>query len=362
MAEEDLYPYYPDLLFLQDGGAQTPAMERMFAAIRERTTAEVLTFTEHVHFYADKLVDKEGARIRELSEDYGYEVVDIRPSWWKYLELHHLDRMALLSDHSHPNPAGKALMASMVIPHLRFDPQRPVDAARVRYYDAAGKLLHGSFDDAAASPLERPLRFEFEGNRVDVVAAAGGPFGTAKILIDGKKPSAFHELYAMTRSTGTPGTGWPAVRCVTLAEGVVAEDWEMTILRANKDWSYFEFEVKGSVTGPDGKGDDKETFTSNSGRLIIEPKTTSFDLGKKPVAAPPGYKAKWSVYGMVPDEWKPKEIADQAKENVYTLAQGLPNGKHVLEIIPNGDGDLPVRYLVVYQPLPPAESAPSAAK
>ena len=64
----------------------TPAMERMFAAIRERTTAEVLTFTEHVHFYADKRVDKEGDRIRELSEEYGYEVVDLRRaggSTWK---------------------------------------------------------------------------------------------------------------------------------------------------------------------------------------------------------------------------------------------------------------------------------------
>ena len=40
--------------------------------------------------------------------------------------------------------------------------------------------------------------------------------------------------------------------------------------------------------------------------------------------------------------------------SLSTLAQGLPNGKHVLEIVPNGDGDLPLRYLVVYQPMPPA--------
>jgi hypothetical protein len=362
-AEADLYPYYPDLLFLQDGGAQTPAMERMFAAIRNRTTAEVLTFTEHVDYHADKRLDKEGARIRELSEKYGYEVVDLRPSWWKYLEVHHMDRMALLSDHSHPNPAGKAVMASMVIPHLRYDPQRQTAAPnRVRYYDAAAKLLQNSFDRAAISSLEKPLRFEFQGNRVDVVAAAVGPFGTANLLIDGKKPSAFRELYAMTRCSGVPGGGWPAVRRVTLGEGVVPENWEMSILRANKDWSCFEFEVKGSVTGPDGQGNNKQTFTSNSGRLIIEPGTTSFDLGKNKKPAPPGYKAKWSVYGTSLDEWKPREIADKAKENLYTLAQGLSNGKHVLEIVPNGDGDLPVRYLVVYQPMPPAKLAPSGAK
>ena len=119
--------------------------------------------------------------------------------------------MALLSDHSHPNPAGKAVMASMVIPHLQFDPHRRIDAGSGAYYDAAGKLLRGSFDDAAAATLKSPLRFEFEGNRVDVVAAAAGPFGTAKILIDGKKPSTFHELYAMTRSSGAPMDTPPSV-------------------------------------------------------------------------------------------------------------------------------------------------------
>jgi hypothetical protein len=328
-------------------------------AIRDRTTAEVLCFTHHLDNY-DKTNEQhktlESLRICELSEKYGYEVVDIRPSWRKYLELHHLPLTALLGDHIHLNPAGKALMASMVIPHLRYDPQPPAGPDRVRYYNAAGKLLGGSFDDAAAAALGNPFRFEFEGNRVDVVAAAAGPFGTAKILIDGKKPSAFRQCYAMTRCSGVPGGGWPAVRCVTLGEGVVAEDWEMTILHANKDWSEFEFAVKGSVTGPDGKGNNREKFVSNSGRLIIEPNTTSFDLLKKP--APPGCKARWSVYGTFCDEWKPAGIADSAKENVYTLVQGLPNGKHVLEIVPNGDGDLPVRYLVAYQPLSPAKSAP----
>ena len=232
----------------------------------------------------------------------------------------------------------------------------------MRYYDAAGKLLHGSFDDAAASPLERPLRFEFEGNRVDVVAAAGGPFGTAKILIDGKKPSAFHELYAMTRSTGTPGT-WVARRPLRdprrrrrgrgLGDDDPPREQRLELLRVRsegiRDRARREGRQQGDVhlelRPPDHRAQD---------HLVR--------LGQESGGGAARLQGQWSVYGMVPDEWKPKEIADQAKENVYTLAQGLPNGKHVLEIIPNGDGDLPVRYLVVYQPLPPAESAPSAAK
>ena len=362
-AEADLYPWYPDILFLQDYGALDPAMERMYAAIRNRTTAEVLAFTHHLDTGSKtEALDKnnaESARIRELSEKYGYEVVDIRPSWRKYLALHHMDRKDLLTDGTHLKPNGVALMASMVIPHLRYDPQRqPAGPDRVRYYGAEGRLLKGSFDDAKVVALTRPLRFEFEGCRVDVAAAADGKFGTAKILIDGKKPSAFREMYAATRANSAPGSWFPAIRCFELGEGVVPENWELTISRINDKCTEFEYEVKGSATGPDGKGNSKEKFTSNSGRLIIQPQTSCFEAAhqifKKPV--PIGLKVVWSVYGTFLDEWKPRKIADPAKENLYTLAQGLPNGKHVLEITPNGDGDLPVRYLVVYQPMPPAGS------
>jgi hypothetical protein len=361
-AEADLYPWYPDLLFLQDYGALDPDMERMYAAVRSRTTAEVLTFTHHIDAGTETNDDRdknthESAKIRELSEKYGYEVVDIRPSWQKYLTLHHLDRKELLSDVVHLKPNGVALMASMVLPHLRYDPQQPpVGPDRVRYYDATGSLLKDSFDEAPGVALARPLRFEFEGNRVDVVAPASGNFGTARILIDGQKPSTFRGLYAATRTNAAPGSWFPALRCVELGEGVVPEDWELTITQMNDKCTEFEYEVKGSVTGPDGKGNGKEKFTSNSGRLIVDRETfcfaAAYQIFKKPV--PIGFKVTWRVYGTFLDEWKPRAIADPAKENLCTLAQGLPNGKHVLEITPNGDGDLPVRYLVVYQPRPPA--------
>lgn len=128
-AEADLYPWYPDLLFLQDYGALDPAMERMYAAIRNRTTADVLTFTHHLDAGSktngdDDKNTHESAKIRELSEKYGYEVVDIRPSWQKYLALYHMDRKELLGDVVHLKPNGIALMASMVVPHLRYDPQQ----------------------------------------------------------------------------------------------------------------------------------------------------------------------------------------------------------------------------------------------
>ena len=48
------------------------------------------------------------------------------------------------------------------------------------------------------------------------------------------------------------------------------------------------------------------------------------------------------------DVWKPLLPANPASEDRYTLASGLNNGPHTLEIIPNQDGELPLRAVVVH--------------
>jgi len=361
-AEADLYPFYPDLLFLQDYGALDPAMERMYAAVHDRTTAEVLAFTHHIDYCGDRIsyknLDKESAKIRELAERYGFETVDVRPSWRKYLEVKNLDRRKLLGDGViHLNPEGVALMAKIAMPHLRYIPNPPAAGPdRVRYYDASGARLEGSRDDAKGAVLQKPLRLAFTGNRVDVAAMpTAGKLGTARILIDGKKPSELPGVYATTRTSHCLGNWFPALRCVELGRGAVAEKWDLILTKANEKCTEFEYEVKGSVTGPDGKGDSKHKFVSNSGRLIIDPEwftlETSCRVFKKPI--PVGFDITWQVIEKFMNDWKPQPIKDQTKEDLYTLAQGFSNGKHVLEIIPNGDGDVPVNYVTVYQPAAP---------
>ena len=360
-AEADLYPFYPDLLFIQDYGGLDPAMERMYAAIHDRTTAEVLAFTHHIDYNADKVshagLDRESSRIRELAEKYGFEVVDIRPSWQKYLEVNHLDRRKLLGDGIiHLNHDGVALMTKIVMPHLVYTPNQPAAGPdRVRYYDAAGALLMVSMDDAKGTVLKQPLRIAFEGNRVDVAAMpTTGKLGTARILIDGKKPSELPGVYAATRSNVCPGNWFPALRRMELGRNAVTEKWDLVLTKINENCSEFEYEVKGSVTGPDGNGNSKEKFVSNSGRLAIDPNwftlASSYQIFRKSI--PVGFDITWRVIGQFLNDWKPQPIKDKTKEDLYTLAQGLPNGKHVLEIISNGDGDVPLNYVVVYHPAP----------
>ncbi len=363
-AEADLYPFYPDLLFIQDYGALDPAMERMFAAIHDRTTADVLVFTHHTQGTKNegiqKAHDDESAKLRELSEKYGYEVVDVRPCWQAYLKNNNLDASKLVvADLVHLNPDGQSLMAKIAMPHLRYiHDQSPEDGKNhIRYYDASGASLKGSFDNASGAVLKKPLRIEFEGNRIDIAAMPiDGELGTAKILIDGRDPSELSGVYATTRTNVCPGNWFPALRRVELGRKVVAEKWDLTITKINENCTEFEYDVRGSVTGPDGHGTSKQKFTSNSGRLSIDPVwftiTQSYQIFKKPI---PAFTITWQVIEQFANEWKPQPIKDRTREDLYTLAQGFPNGRHTLEIIPNNDGPLPVNYVVTYQP---AQSLP----
>jgi hypothetical protein len=355
-AQGDLYPFYPDLLFFQDYNGPEPEMEQMFAEIHNRTTAEVLVFTHHIdHCAPDKTRERDSATLRKLADKYGFEVVDIFPSWKKYLEVTKIDRLKLLGDGIiHLNQDGKNLMARIAMPHLTATANQPAaDQDRVRYYNASGSPLKGSFDHAKGKAIHHPLKMEFTGNRVDIaIGPTKAKLGTAKILIDGKTPSQLEGVYAMTRSNSCPGNWFPALRRVEIGKNAVAESWELTITKINDKCTDFEYEVKGSATGPDGKGTSKAKFTSTSGRLSIDPKwfaiPATYSVFKKHV--PVGFTVKWKVVEQFQNELKPSPIKDTTKEDLYTVAQGFSNGPHTLEIIPNGDGAVPVKYIVVYQP------------
>lgn len=106
------------------------------------------------------------------------------------------------------------------------------------------------------------------------------------------------------------------------------------------------------MTGHDGKGSNDETFVSNSGRVVLEPRDFRvggvFKRSKKPW--PVGHEVTWKAYAMAIDTYAPEKTDDTALVRRITLAQGLTNGKHVLEIIPNGDGPVPIRQIVVHRP------------
>ena len=92
-------------------------------------------------------------------------------------------------------------------------------------------------------------------------------------------------------------------------------------------------------------------FVSKSGRVVIE--TNDWNVtyatslaGLKPV--PEQFTVKWKAEPRFVDEFTSPGVKDVAIETTVTLAQGLPNTKHTLEI--SGGEATPIAAVRVYRP------------
>jgi hypothetical protein len=130
------------------------------------------------------------------------------------------------------------------------------------------------------------------------------------------------------------------------------EDWSLRVLETNADDSRWRFEVVGSLTGKDGEGVSTERFVSRSGRVVIEPADygvkRAFDLLH--VLTPVGFEVKWRVAAMFCDVYRARRVADPSREYAVTLAQGLSNGKHTLELAARGKTPPAIMAVRVYRP------------
>ncbi|CAN5481940.1 hypothetical protein BH09VER1_BH09VER1_53820 [soil metagenome] len=344
-AQEDLYPFYPDLVIFQVYGGGNGEMERILLDIRRQTTAEILISTHHVSHKGNAAIqiefDKQSQMIRELAVKYDCELVDVRDEWKQYLAENHLDTQDLIGDVVHLNEKGNKLMEDLVWRHLRYDKN----------------LANPHGDQVKTIPLtpaaDGSYKLDFVGNRLDVVAApADMPRGAAKILIDGKPPSANPKAYAITRPSPAFGRWYPALYTVGWQNLPLVEDWTLKITEVSPDAKQFKFTVNGSKTGPDGGGNSEEKFVSTSGRVVIDPADFCLALAqaqsKKP--CPPDFEIKWSVVPLFKDRYRAPESKDLANPARTTLVQLIENGPHTLQIIPEGDGAVPIKAIQVFQP------------
>lgn len=357
-AEADLYPFYPDLLIFHVYGDHRD-YEKIIENVRRRTTAEILMQNDHVTKDEEIGEETDPAKLTpanwsawmnhvflpNTARKYGAELVDVRAGWKAYLAANHLPASALLSDAVHLNDRGCAVMADLIKPYLRYLPGRS---------DAGGK------DGVTTYTVGKDVHWKngrlvlpFYGNRVDAIAEAPSPGGaSARVRIDGKPPSAFPDLYTFTRASVYPGTPWPGVMRVSSEKPLLLEEWTLRIREADDDLKRFTFAVSGSKTGPDGEGVSTERFVSRSGRIVIDPSDWSLARSREFTgkALPPGFTITWKVVGQFVDAYTAPAARDPAREYATTLAQGLSNTKHTLEILADGKSAVPLRAVRVYRP------------
>jgi len=364
-ADYDLYPFYPDLTIYHCwGGVKTGQQEEIIKRLRQRTTSEVLLWTTHFRFdpalpretplddprlIARTQDDEERVALwKELAVKYGCEIAEVRERLRVYLKAHDLYPKDTLADSVHPNALGNFLIHKLIAPSLRYDLSFPPDpwqnlVTTVPVADA--RVTQGTGG---------ALKLSFDGNRIDVIADHGGgpKLGTAKVLLDGQPPSANADLYYHSRPTAAPNVWWPSINQFGHEKPLVCEKWTLKFTECDVEKGVLKFAVEGSVTGPDGEGDAGQRFVSNSGRVIIEPSAWNvmwaLKYSKKPV--PEGYVIRWETKALFVDTYQAPATPDAALEYATNLAMLMSNGPHTIELIPNGDGAVPVEGFRFYTP------------
>lgn len=336
----DVDPFYPDLVIFHDYGREDQ-YEEMIAGIRSRTTSEVLLLNDHVTCKFDgEDAEREKRREREdkhslewmpaLAKKYALGFCDIRRAWYRHIEEGQIAAKTLLRDSVHLNEKGEDLYAQVVKRALVRNAALPADAT-VR--------------DLPVRWTKGRATVEFEGNRVLIrpSVAANGAFPLFSVLIDGKRPSAYPELYSITRPSNTWCVDWPSINRVSAQSPLVAEDWVLRCYECNEDGSSVRFHVIGSETGFDGEGTNTEKFVSRSGRVVIEPEDWVFKraYSLRKIKMPQPFEVQWRVRPMFQDVWDGRNAL---------LAQGLPNTKHRMELLADGTGIPPVDGVRVYTP------------
>lgn len=354
--EADVITWYPDLVIYHNYGGY-PDIDLLIQEIRRRTTAEVMHQSQHVtreSAATQSAYDRESyIYFPDIGKRLGIHTIDIRTPWKAFMQKEGKSAQDLTSDNVHLNADGNKLYAQITNDNLKYDAKVLVDPLRMVNTFEVGK---------AVSWVGNKLTFDFDGNRVDLVAKSGGTIaaGGASVLIDGKKPSEFASAYGNTRANRELDTNWPwsigSIMRVSIdpTSGPKAEDWVLKLTSINKAGTCA-FTVTGSVTGADGNGTCANDFVSTSKRVKIAKEDFFFARPQNEVdniTIPVGYEIKWKTLALHTDSYPPAAInaADTSKEYLTTIIQGIPNGKHKLELTATGDQPPPIEAIRVHRP------------
>lgn len=345
-AESDLYPWYPDLLFFHVYGP-TDKYEEIIRRTRERTSAEIILWTSHLSANQDPKAmsenrDDRSKEILAIAERQKCMVIDLNQKWCRLLLDNGWEAQKLLGDSVHLKPEGCRYYADFIIEELVRIPGSDGDPT------ASGTIHAVPLDDpAVAKNADGSLTLTFDGNRVVAVSdGSGDAQAEAEVLLDGEKMNGVDSLWATTRPSNGP-MWMPAINAIGHEKTQVEEDWTLTALEGSaEDGSRINFNVEGSVTGPDGEGVTTERFVSNSGRVVIEPTDVplAWQFSYKKKTLPPDFKVTWKNYPLFADPYRP---APAGTETV--LVQNCGNGPHKLTIRPK-NGKVGIGKFIVNAP------------
>lgn len=342
MVANDVVAFYPDLILFHDYGNEAD-YEFIIETIRKITTAEIAIQTDHMAMQNQEWHDMHnGVWLPALCRKYELALIDVRTTWKAYLKENKLLIKDLLTDGVHLNAQGNHLMAAIINNYLKDLPAATFSDNPVRTFKA------GKDFTVKNARLSIPVT----GNRIDIVWKQNhiDHSKPIQVRIDNSKPSSCACCFYYTRpawdTTGFMLKYIGQLLAMQLTDKVVEENWALTIIATDSIRQQIQFSLRGSVTGDDGTGNSDVAFTSRSGKISIQPeywflRKTANDFAQFNWLQP-GAVLTWQVKSLCYDMVKPQS------SSTTTIAQGLPNGKHLLEL--SGEALHHVKEIRVYQP------------
>jgi hypothetical protein len=369
----------PDLILTYTGG--TPeGLDGLLTEVRRHTTADVIV--PSLHFFRRSTLSEEeienGAapweKVREVCRKHHAEFVENRRELADYLKRISAEPAALVADGVHQNDHGRTRIWDNIVRHIaKPDQFTYAPKSRERQINVVGleatateKITWtGAWE--TAGPIKRTsserarVTIEFTGNRIDLIGRKGLQGGTASVLLDGTPADlapAYFTTYLEPLPSAAPhplklGKGDVAPHAIELRRNVVPQSW--TIAMTSDSGNY---RIEGSATGFDGEGSLDQPFISHSGQIGIDPalwRSGRIEQKGSPV-----------IYGNRKDDRFTFDVyrscvgkitfrGEPSEQFYQPLAQNLVNGRHVLELVPAGDGEVSIEAFYVYQPALPDE-------
>ncbi|MDZ4402770.1 SGNH/GDSL hydrolase family protein [Prosthecobacter sp.] len=323
-------PEQPDLVITYTNG--NPAdLEKLIVEVRQHTTADIIVPSLHwrerdqeLWGKSENAMDQDVAAVREVCRKHAVEFIESRRDWAAYLTANKLPVSSLLKDAVHQSDYGAKIINSNILAHLR----RP-EAFSYKPESRERRITAPAAKDGI-------IKLSFTGNRIDLIGQKSPTGGSARVWIDGKPADqldAFLMSYVQPNTKNhkegkgaTPRDQSP--HAVTLGKNVVPQSWTLIMTSDTGD-----YDLTGSVTGPDGKGNAFKPFTSTSGQILVEP-----ELWRRAERNRTGDRFIWDVRRACVGEISFKGAASETF--VVRLAQSLPNTKHTLKLVPTGEGSI----------------------
>ena len=358
-ARHIVIPEQPDVVILYNFG-KVDDLEKLIVDLRQATTADIIVGTIHWCVPHEKqwpdpdlpCSHQDIPRLREVCQKHGVELVENRREMTEYMLANKLDIKSLLGDAVHQN-AYAALMTNMNIARhfqrpaggFAYDPrtrERRIEASSPDI-KLTGNWQKGD-DGITTTEKGAAIQLAFTGSRIDLIGWRHAQGGSVEVWLDGK-PAAeapvFQAGYIKPDPKNAPLPPNPprdrSPHRLTLGANIVPQSWTLTMASDAGD-----YDLVGSVTGPDGTGNNRKPFTSTSGQITIEP-----EFWRQPESNKAG--DKWTFDVTRPTVGRVEFKGDKARFRL-TLAQSLPNAPHTLELIADGAGPVTVAAFDLFAP------------